>query len=135
MAVVASRAEWEEAQHNGHKMHELQHRLDQTFGPHLDRHDFQWPWVPLEGEKWDDPNYMFEGWGCGEWSELRFCEKVIAQHLQHLRMLLNCGVTGFRLDAAKHMRPEHVARYVDFLQGEGAFVYNEVRVSKTIFVV
>ena len=126
MAVVASCAEWQEAQHNGHKMEELQQRLDRTFGPHLDRHDFQWPWVCLEGEKWDDPHYMFEGWGCGEWSELRFSEKVIAQHLQHLRMLLNCGVTGFRLDAAKHMRPEHVARYVDFIHGEGAFVYAEV---------
>jgi len=126
MAVVASCDEWQEAQHNGHKMEELQQRLDRNFGPHFDRHDFQWPWVCLEGEKWDDPKYMFEGWGCGEWSELRFSEKVIAQHMQHLRLLLNCGVTGIRLDAAKHMRPEHVARYVDFVQGEGAFVYTEV---------
>ena len=126
MAVVASCDEWQEAQHNGHKMEELQQRLDRSFGPHFDRHDFQWPWICLEGEKWDDPKYMFEGWGCGEWSELRFSEKVIAQHMQHLRLLLNCGVTGIRLDAAKHMRPEHVARYVDFVQGEGAFVYTEV---------
>ena len=30
------------------------------------------------------------------------------------------------LDAAKHMRPAHVARYVDYVQQEGAFVYTEV---------
>ncbi|CAK9049775.1 unnamed protein product [Durusdinium trenchii] len=126
MAVVASYQEWQEAQHDGHKMEELKQRLDHSFGPHFDRHDFQFPWIPLEGEKWDDPNYTFEGWGCGEWSELRWSDKVVSRHLQHLRMLLDCGVTGFRIDAAKHMRPQHVAKYVDFVQGEGAFIYTEV---------
>ena len=126
MAVVASYQEWQEAQHDGHKMEELKQRLDHRFGPHFDRHDFQFPWVPLEGEKWDDPNFMFEGWGCGEWSELRFSDKVMSRHLQHLRLLLDLGVTGFRLDAAKHMRPQQVAKYVDFVQAEGAFIYTEV---------
>jgi len=126
MAVVASSNEWDEAQRNHGKMEELKGRLDNTFGPELDRNDFQWPWVCLEGGKWDDPNYMFEGWGCGEWSELRFCDKVIDIHLHHLRQLLDSGVSGFRIDAAKHMRPAHVQRYVDFVQQEGAFVYTEV---------
>ncbi|CAE7937931.1 amyA [Symbiodinium necroappetens] len=126
MAVVASCSEWREAQEDHGKLEELKGRLDRTFGPQLDRNDFQWPWVCLEGHKWDDPNYMFEGWGCGEWSELRFSDKVVNLHLEHLRQLLDCGVSGFRLDAAKHMRPAHVARYVDYVQQEGGFVYTEV---------
>ncbi|CAJ1411470.1 unnamed protein product [Effrenium voratum] len=126
MAVVASCQEWQQAQWDGGKMEELQQRLDHTFGPHLNRHDFQWPWICLENEKWDDPHYMFEGWGCGEWSELSCSEKVISQHMGHLQQLLDCGVKGVRLDAAKHMRPQHVGRYVDFVQDQGGFVYAEV---------
>lgn len=80
MAVVASCSEWREAQEDHGKLEELKGRLDRTFGPQLDRNDFQWPWVCLEGHKWDDPNYMFEGWGCGEWSELRFSDKVVNLH-------------------------------------------------------
>lgn len=34
------------------------------------RDDFQWPWYPLEGDDWDGEQRM-EGWGCGEWSELK----------------------------------------------------------------
>ena len=103
MAVVASCSEWREAQEDHGKLEELKGRLDRTFGPQLDRNDFQWPWVCLEGHKWDDPNYMFEGWGCGEWSELRFSDKVVNLHLEHLRQLLDCGVSGFRSSACVHL--------------------------------
>mmetsp|Transcript_173765 Transcript_173765/g.556933 ORF Transcript_173765/g.556933 Transcript_173765/m.556933 type:complete len:785 (+) Transcript_173765:103-2457(+) len=125
-AVVASKTEWKAAQKNPKLLEELKQRLDDTFAPELTRKDFQFPWICLEGSKWDDPAYTYEGWGCGEWSELRFSEHVLAVHFGHLRRLLTCGVRGFRLDAAKHMRPEHVKKYVDFLHKEGAFVYAEV---------
>eukprot|EP00931_Biecheleriopsis_adriatica_P054294 TRINITY_DN31935_c0_g1_i1.p1 TRINITY_DN31935_c0_g1~~TRINITY_DN31935_c0_g1_i1.p1 ORF type:complete len:733 (+),score=145.54 TRINITY_DN31935_c0_g1_i1:31-2199(+) len=126
MAVVATCKEWEAAQKDFNLLEALKQRIDDKFGPDLDRHDFQWPWVCLEGAKWDDPEYMYEGWGCGEWSELRFSEKVVELHLQHLDLLLSCGVRGFRLDAAKHMRPAHVKRYADYLEDKRAFVYVEV---------
>ncbi|CAK0857575.1 unnamed protein product, partial [Prorocentrum cordatum] len=126
-AVVASREEWEAAQHDEGLLEELKGRLDTAFGPELCRDDFQFPWVALEGDKWDDPRFTYEGWGCGEWSELRWSPKVLALHFQHLRLLLTCGVRGFRFDAAKHMRPAHVCEYVSFLRKEGAaFVYAEV---------
>lgn len=125
-AVVATRHEWEAAQTNTHLLNELKSRLDATFGPELNRNDFQWPWICLEGAKWDDPDYMYEGWGDGEWSKLRWSNKVLDLHFFHLALLLDCGVRGFRLDAAKHMRPRRVERYVDFLRQEGAWVYVEV---------
>eukprot|EP00930_Biecheleria_cincta_P082616 TRINITY_DN72320_c0_g1_i1.p1 TRINITY_DN72320_c0_g1~~TRINITY_DN72320_c0_g1_i1.p1 ORF type:complete len:628 (-),score=86.46 TRINITY_DN72320_c0_g1_i1:252-2135(-) len=126
MAIVASRDEWELAQQDQTMLEALRSRLDEAFGPDIDQGDFQWPWVCLEGSKWDDPSFMYEGWGCGEWSELRFSQKILDRHIEHLRLLLKCGVRGFRLDAAKHMRPAQVSRYVDFLHGRGAFVYAEV---------
>lgn len=125
-AVVASRREWEAAQKDAELLEELKCRLDRTFGPELNREDFQWPWVCLEGAKWDDPAYTYEGWGCGEWSELRFSDRVLEVHFRHLRLLLKCGVRGFRLDAAKHLRPAHAGRYAALLLGAGAFVYAEV---------
>ena len=48
----------------------LQRRLSQKLGPTFNRDDFQWPWYPLEGDDWDSEKRM-EGWGCGEWSELK----------------------------------------------------------------
>jgi len=126
MAVVASKDEWEAAQSDDSLFEELQGRLDNTFYPEFDRNDFQWPWVCLEGHKWDDPHYMYEGWGCGEWSELRWCRKVLDVHFGHLQLLLDAGVRGFRLDAGKHMRPGHVSRYAKFLEAWGAYVYVEV---------
>jgi len=90
----------------------LKRRLSERLGPTFNRHDFQWPWFPLEGEEWDGPNRM-EGWGCGEWSELNGgSEKVMSVHTAHMEKLKNCGISGFRFDAAKHMRPEHIAEYV-----------------------
>merc|ERR1719343_991197 len=32
--------------------------------------------------------------------------------MAHIEKLQACGVTGFRFDAAKHMRPEHIKHYV-----------------------
>eukprot|EP00440_Ansanella_granifera_P052177 gb/GFBE01056570.1/.p1 GENE.gb/GFBE01056570.1/~~gb/GFBE01056570.1/.p1 ORF type:complete len:660 (+),score=114.11 gb/GFBE01056570.1/:1-1980(+) len=126
MAIVATKDEWRDAQHDHELLESLKTRLDNAFGPELNREDFQWPWICLEGGKWDDPKFMYEGWGCGEWSELAFSKKVVRLHKEHLRILLACGVRGFRIDAAKHMRPSHVTHYVDYLHKLGAFVYTEV---------
>ena len=32
-----------------------------------------------------------QGWGNGEWSELRHCEKVVKVQQQHLQLLLDAG--------------------------------------------
>jgi len=139
MQVVASCEEWRRAQHDHGLLEHLKGRLDQAFAPAFNRDDFQWPWFELQGSEWDGPMRM-EGWGCGEWSELRAgTPKVVARHKVHLEKLRGCGVDGFRFDAAKHMRPEHIALYAsmayslppvpgrgDISKGNGTFVFGEV---------
>lgn len=44
--------------------------------------------------------------------------KVRDVHQAHLANLLNLGIDGFRFDAAKHMPPEIVKSYVDFIDRE-----------------
>jgi alpha-amylase len=36
----------------------------------------------------------------------------------HIRKLLDLGIDGFRFDAAKHMRPEIVKEYIDYIDSE-----------------
>jgi len=123
MKVVASCDEWRRAQHDHGHLEHLKRRLSENLGPTFNRHDFQWPWKALEGEGWDGPDRM-EGWGCGEWSELKGgSEKVMAVHTAHMEKLKACGVSGFRFDAAKHMRPEHIATYVS---RAGVYAFGEV---------
>jgi len=138
MIVVAKCEEWRAAQDNPKLLEELQQRLDDAVGPTLDRSDFQWPWYALEGDGWDGP-WRMEGWGCGEWSELRAgAPRVVAAHTKHLELLAQAGVTGIRLDAAKHMRPQHLAHYGTLsqelvekhnklgLKAEDCYIYGEV---------
>eukprot|EP00435_Cladocopium_sp_Y103_P058690 s299_g20.t1 len=117
--------------HDDGLMEILQRRLSQKLGPTFNRDDFQWPWYPLEGDDWDGEQRM-EGWGCGEWSELKGgAPKVVSVHNAHVAKLMlgmatawkSCGVSGFRFDAAKHMRPEHIANYVDKAD---VYAYGEV---------
>jgi len=123
MKVVAGCDEWRRAQHDHGHLEHLKRRLSENLGPTFNRNDFQWPWFPLEGEEWDGPNRM-EGWGCGEWSELKGgSEKVVAVHAAHVEKLKSCGVSGFRFDAAKHMRPEHIKTYVS---RAGTYAFGEV---------
>ncbi|CAJ1414023.1 unnamed protein product [Effrenium voratum] len=123
MQVVASCEEWRKAQQDDGVMEILQRRLSQKLGPTFDRDDFQWPWYPLEGDDWDSDKRM-EGWGCGEWSELKGgAPKVVAVHNAHMAKLKSCGISGFRFDAAKHMRPQHIADYVDKAD---VYAYGEV---------
>jgi len=123
MKVVAGCDEWRRAQHDHGHLEHLKRRLSENFGPTFNRNDFQWPWLALEGESWDGPDRM-EGWGCGEWSELKGgSEKVMAVQRSHMEKLKTCGISGFRFDAAKHMRPEHIGCYVSKI---GLYAYGEV---------
>ncbi len=47
-------------------------------------------------------------------------EKKVVQDIQksHLKKLLNLGIDGFRFDAAKHMPPNVVKNYIDFIDKE-----------------
>jgi alpha-amylase len=51
--------------------------------------------------------------------------QVWAVHAAYLQGLLDLGVAGFRLDAAKHMFPEHIGTLLDTLDGE-FYVFQEV---------
>lgn len=51
--------------------------------------------------------------------------QVWAVHASYLQGLLDVGVAGFRLDAAKHMFPGHVGAVLDTLDGE-FYVFQEV---------
>jgi len=81
----------------------------------------------MEGAHWDNDN-RYEGWGCGEWSELKHCKKVVDVHNQHLQELLDAGVRGIRFDAVKHMRPAHVDEYLRHLRQQPfpVYAYGEV---------
>lgn len=127
MVVVASGHEWKQAQGNPTQLEALQRRLDKAVGPTLGIEDFQWPWFMMSGPHWDNEN-RYEGWGNGEWSELRHCPNVVKVHQQHLRMLLDAGIRGVRFDAVKHMRPAHIDEYVKFLRETdlGVYIYGEV---------
>jgi len=125
MAVVAHRGEWQRAQKDHRYNEELLHRLDTRF-PGLDREDFH-PWKDMMGDDWDNEN-RFEGWGAGEWSDLKATEKVLLRHQRHLDILIEAGVKGFRFDAAKHIRPRTLKAYVDYIRQmcPDAYIYLEV---------
>eukprot|EP00927_Polykrikos_kofoidii_P019000 TRINITY_DN18851_c0_g1_i1.p1 TRINITY_DN18851_c0_g1~~TRINITY_DN18851_c0_g1_i1.p1 ORF type:complete len:465 (+),score=80.01 TRINITY_DN18851_c0_g1_i1:80-1396(+) len=133
MVVVATSVEWRQAQTEADAgdssyLEVLKQRLDKAVqGGGLDRNAFQWPWHPMFGLDWDN-EHRFEGWGCGEWSELKDCPQTILAHYKHLKLLFDCGVRGFRFDAVKHMRPGHLLKYVDFLREmpEPVYFYGEV---------
>eukprot|EP00439_Symbiodinium_sp_Y106_P034919 s6497_g4.t1 len=127
MLVVANCQEWKSAQKSPQQLAALKRRLSDAVGPVFDAEDFQWPWFEMSGEHWDNDN-RYEGWGNGEWSELRHCEKVVKVQQQHLQLLLDAGVRGLRFDAVKHMRPEHLAELVSYVRksGQVRFAYGEV---------
>eukprot|EP00929_Paragymnodinium_shiwhaense_P118997 TRINITY_DN90890_c0_g1_i1.p1 TRINITY_DN90890_c0_g1~~TRINITY_DN90890_c0_g1_i1.p1 ORF type:complete len:783 (+),score=174.35 TRINITY_DN90890_c0_g1_i1:69-2351(+) len=127
MIVVASGDDWKRAQKDASLLKTLQKRLADAVAPHLEVEDFQWPWFMMSGPHWDD-DHRYEGWGNGEWSELRYCPKVVQLQQRHLKLLLDAGVRGIRFDAVKHMRPAHVGDYVKFLResGLGIYSYGEV---------
>jgi len=122
MIVVAGAHEWQHAQRDPKKLTSLKRKLSEAVGPWLDAEDFQWPWFKMEGPHWDNDN-RYEGWGNGEWSELRHCQKVVDLHNKHLKDLLDAGVRGIRFDAVKHMRPEHIGEYLKFLREQPFEVY------------
>eukprot|EP00435_Cladocopium_sp_Y103_P059876 s201_g21.t1 len=125
MLVVGSCHEWRHAQKDPGKLKELQQRLVQQTPMKLE--DFQWPWLEMSGDNWDNEN-RYEGWGSGEWSELRYCPRVVQMQQQHLQLLLDAGVTGIRFDAVKHLRPAHLEEHLRHLRkdDEGLFAYGEV---------
>eukprot|EP00930_Biecheleria_cincta_P018214 TRINITY_DN14266_c0_g1_i1.p1 TRINITY_DN14266_c0_g1~~TRINITY_DN14266_c0_g1_i1.p1 ORF type:complete len:1005 (+),score=162.24 TRINITY_DN14266_c0_g1_i1:33-3047(+) len=131
MMVLAPASEWESAQEDPEVLEQLQKQIEEAFGPSLDRTDFQWPWIKLEGDLWDHGDSRFEGWGNGEWTTLNlYSKKVIDIHEAHMQLLVDCGCSGFRIDAAKHMRAEVVANYrglaKNLCKDKEAFVYAEV---------
>ena len=50
--------------------------------------------------------------------DLKFTDNVKNIQKDHLKTLLNLGIDGFRFDAAKHMPPEVVKEYIDFIDTE-----------------
>jgi len=127
MIVVASAHEWERAQQKPKELEKLKQKLTAAVAPTFTADDFQWPWFKMDGPHWDNEN-RYEGWGCGEWSELKYCPKVVDVHNRHLKDLLDAGVRGVRFDAVKHMRAEHVGEYLSFLRKQPfpVYAYGEV---------
>lgn len=54
----------------------------------------------------------------GGLSDLKFTANVKAIQKAHLKKLLNLGIDGFRFDAAKHMPPDVVKEYIDYIDRE-----------------
>ena len=53
-------------------------------------------------------------------------DRVIAQQRAYLRALKQIGVTGFRIDAAKHMGEKHLRRVLDGIVDDGDLVFGEL---------
>jgi len=121
MLVVAGCDEWKKAQKTETLEEKLWKRLEDACGPTFTRDDFA-PWHPMLGDNWDN-EHRFEGWGSGEWSELKYSPKVVSVQQQHIEKLLEAGVRGIRFDAAKHMRPAHLKEHVDWLRARLPDVY------------
>lgn len=102
----------------------LRAKLDEF--PHLTRDDFA-PWRDMQGPDWDN-EHRYESWGNGEWAELLPTPNVLRIHQQHMQILYDAGVRGFRFDAVKHMRPNHLQHYVDAIKSfpQSCYVYGEV---------
>ena len=78
-----------------------------------------------EIEVWDDP-VQVQTCELVNLSDLDTgSEKVRAQLVTHLQELLSLGVTGFRLDTARHIAPEDVQAIFDATGGD-PFIYQEV---------
>jgi len=45
---------------------------------------------------------------------------------KYLNDLISIGIKGFRIDAAKHMEPTHLAGILSYLGGNDTFIYQEV---------
>lgn len=123
--VVGSCSEWRAAQHSQAKDQQMLERLDWAC-ENLKREHYE-EWNEMNGSHWDNQNRT-RYWGCGEWSTFRPCDAVFREHEFHLLALLSCGVCGFRFDAAKHMEPDTVQHYMDFLHANSNdhFAYMEV---------
>ncbi len=125
----AQRADWLTAiaareRGNEVPMAALYAKLEQF--PHLSSADFA-PWRDMQGADWDNEQ-RYESWGNGEWPELRPTANVLRLHKQHLRLLYECGVRGFRFDAVKHMRVSHLREYMQEIAtfAEPCWCYGEV---------
>jgi len=124
--VVASCDEWRAAERNATKHEKLLSRLDGAC-ENLTREHYE-EWHEMSGIHWDNANRT-TWWGQGEWSTFRPCKEVFQEHYHHLQALIACGVQGFRFDAAKHMEPDTLRKYFDFLKMKattGFFAYMEV---------
>ncbi|MEL6780297.1 MAG: alpha-amylase family glycosyl hydrolase [Cyanobacteria bacterium J06597_16] len=87
------------------------------------------------GEKPCDINYSdgnraseLDCW-LGGLPDLKFTEAVLSVQKEHLQRLMDLGVDGFRFDAAKHMPPEVVQTYIDYInQQSGGRAWNYLEV-------
>ena len=84
--------------------------------PNLSPADFN---TPSCGINYNDGNRIIElNCWLGSLPDLKFTENVERIQKAHLRKLLNLGVDGFRFDAAKHMPPEVVKDYINYINQE-----------------
>jgi len=84
--------------------------------PNLSPADFN---TPSCGINYNDGNRITElNCWLGSLPDLKFTENVKRIQKAHLRKLLDLGVDGFRFDAAKHMPPEVVRDYINYINQE-----------------
>jgi alpha-amylase len=69
---------------------------------------------------YDDRNRNTEVycWLGGGLPDLKYTDNVKTIQKAHLKKLLSLGINGFRFDAAKHMPPEVVKEYIDYINQE-----------------
>ncbi|MFN6515203.1 MAG: alpha-amylase family glycosyl hydrolase [Nostoc sp. CreGUA01] len=91
---------------------------DLTHFPNLSPQDFNTPACDIN---YHDGNRDTETrcW-LGSLPDLKFTDNVKTIQKNHLTKLLNLGVDGFRFDAAKHMPPEVVQEYINYINEQSA---------------
>ncbi len=91
---------------------------DITHFPNLTASDFNTPRCEIN---YNDNNRCTEvNCWLGSLPDLKFTNNVKKIQKAHLQKLLDLGIDGFRFDAAKHMPPQVVSEYIDYLNKASA---------------
>lgn len=106
MAPVATRSQWLRASRDSSYRETLLNKLNNRFRPSFNKDDFH-----LFSQK-RNANYSL----CpnGDPSVPKATDKVLRKHCEHLKLLLDLGVQGFRISSSDLHTPFEVKRYVDY---------------------
>lgn len=73
-------------------------------------------WVDCKQRDRSKKESVYSCWMDGALPDLKSTENVFKVNSEHMKLLLDMGVTGFRFDAVKNIDPVFLKRYVNYLK-------------------